>query len=108
MVGLPFTPFCARFEQALQKLSPLIIHENRVRYFRMMKNITLSADESLIQQARRLANSENKNLNDFFREWLARYVAQPGAEEQYLTLMSNLNHVQSGQSFSREAMNEHR
>lgn len=86
----------------------MTIHENRVRYFRMLKNITLSADESLIQQARRLANSENKSLNDLFREWLARYVAQPGAEEQYLTLMSQLTHVQSGQSFSREEMNERR
>lgn len=74
----------------------------------MLKNITLSADESLIQQARRLANSENKSLNDLFREWLSRYVAQPGAEEQYLNLMSQLNHVQSEQSFSREEMNERR
>jgi hypothetical protein len=74
----------------------------------MMKNITLSAEESLIQQARRLANNENKSLNDLFREWLARYVAQPGAEEQYLALMSNLSHVQAGQTFSREEMNERR
>ena len=74
----------------------------------MMKNITLSADESLIQQARRLANNENKTLNELFRDWLARYVAQPGASEQYLALMRNLDHVQAGQTFSREEMNERR
>jgi hypothetical protein len=33
----------------------------------MNKNITLSADEALIQQARRRAMQENRTLNDLFR-----------------------------------------
>lgn len=72
----------------------------------MIKNITLSADEALIQQARRRATSENITLNDLFREWLRRYVAQPFAPDQYAALMTRLNHVQAGRKFSREEMNE--
>jgi hypothetical protein len=34
-----------------------------------MKNITLSADEQLIEQARLLAKSQHKTLNAMFREW---------------------------------------
>ncbi len=71
-----------------------------------MKNITLSADETLIQQARRRATNENSSLNELFREWLARYVAQPLASEQYEELMNRLTHINAGQSFSREEMNE--
>lgn len=74
----------------------------------MMKNITFSADEALIQQARRRAASENTTLNELFREWLARYVTQPVASEQYANLMTGLEHVQAGRHFSREEMNERR
>ena len=83
----------------------LTVHEFRVHYFRM-KNITLSADEYLIQQARQRAASENRSLNDLFREWLAQYVAQPYAAEKYNDLMAQLNHVQAGGSFTRDEMNE--
>ena len=38
-----------------------------------MKNITLSADESLIQAARERAMNENTTLNAQFRLWLAEY-----------------------------------
>jgi hypothetical protein len=39
----------------------------------MMKNITPSADEAVIQQARRRAALEGMTLNDLFRAWLGRY-----------------------------------
>ena len=71
-----------------------------------MKNITLSADETLIQQARRRVANENASLNELFREWLARYVAQPLASNQYEMLMDQLAHINAGDSFSREEMNE--
>jgi hypothetical protein len=74
----------------------------------MMKNITLSADETLIQQARRRAALERTTLNELFRAWLGRYVAQPSASEQYEALMVRLDHVRSDRSFSREEMNERR
>ncbi|MCA9948053.1 MAG: hypothetical protein KDE48_00265 [Anaerolineales bacterium] len=74
----------------------------------MRKNITLSADEALIQQARWLAASEKTTLNQLFREWLTRYIAQANAPEEYEQLMEGLNHIQAGGHFSREEMNERR
>lgn len=74
----------------------------------MTKNITLSADEALIEQARRRAVQENTSLNELFREWLAQYVSQSDASEQYAALMAQLAHVKAGRQFSREEMNERR
>lgn len=74
----------------------------------MLKNITFSAEDALIQQARKRAAAENQTLNDLFRGWLARYVAQPGAAEQYQALMSQLSYVKTSRAFSREEMNERR
>ncbi len=39
-----------------------------------MKNITLSADDKLIEAAREQARAEHTTLNDQFRLWLAEYV----------------------------------
>ncbi|MDZ7728611.1 MAG: hypothetical protein U5Q44_10705 [Dehalococcoidia bacterium] len=36
-----------------------------------MKNITLSADENLIEAARERARRENTTLNEQFRRWLS-------------------------------------
>lgn len=80
-------------------------HEIRVHCFRM-RNITLSADETLIQQARLRAASENRSLNELFREWLAQYVAQPHAAAKYSELMSQLDHVQASGPYTRDEMNE--
>ncbi len=74
----------------------------------MVKNITLSADDSLIQLARRRASAENMTLNELFRRWLEQYVAQTMAPDQYVALMDRLNHVQAERKFSREEMNERR
>lgn len=71
-----------------------------------MKNITFSADEALIREARRKAAQENTSLNELFREWLAHYVLQPYASDQYSVLMDRLAHVKAGRTFSRDEMNE--
>jgi hypothetical protein len=71
-----------------------------------MKNITLSADEGLIEQARLLARSQHKTLNDAFRKWLMQYTAQAGAAQEIDSLMERLRHVQSSRRFSRDSMNE--
>lgn len=71
----------------------------------MDKIITLSADESLIQQAQLRAATENTTLDELFRVWLTRYVAQPTLD-QYTTLIARLSHIQTGGKFSREQMNE--
>ena len=46
-----------------------------------MKNVTLSADEALIEQARLVARSQHKTLNSAFREWLTQYVPNPAAAQ---------------------------
>jgi hypothetical protein len=77
-------------------------------YTKKMKNITLSADEGLLQQARRRAGSEHRTLNDVFRQWLDQYVAQSTASDTYDAMMNRLDHVSAGGKFSREHMNERR
>lgn len=74
----------------------------------MIKNITLSADDSLIQRARQRANMEHVTLNDLFRRWLEQYTMQPSAADRYDELMSQLSYTQVTRKFSREEMNERR
>jgi hypothetical protein len=80
-------------------------HDSRVHCLRM-KNITLSADEQLIEQARLLAKSRHKTLNAVFREWLEQFTALGGNAQEFDALMKRLKHVQAGRRFSRDEMNE--
>ncbi len=74
----------------------------------MIKNITLSADEALIREARRRAAAENTTINALFREWLEQYIARENAVAEYRALMDRLSYVEAGRKFSREEMNERR
>ena len=60
-----------------------------------VKNITLSADENLIEQARLVARSRHKTLNAAFREWLEQYAAQAGGGAAVDARMRRLRHVRS-------------
>lgn len=72
-----------------------------------MKNITLSADEHLIDRARRTAQEQRRTLNDAFREWLEEYTSRNGDLEQRERLMQRLRgRVVAGRKFTREEMNE--
>jgi predicted transcriptional regulator len=71
-----------------------------------MKNITLSADENLIDQARLIAKSQHKTLNAIFREWLEQFTARSGSSQDFDALMQRLKHVKAGSHFSRDEMNE--
>ena len=71
-----------------------------------MKNVTLSADGHLIEQARLLARSQHKTLNALFREWLMQYTAQAGVGQELDSLMERIRHVRAGRRFSRDKMNE--
>lgn len=78
----------------------------------MLKNITLSADEALIREARRQAALQNTTLNALFREWLERYVAKDeeagkAAVRQYEELMERLG-PRFVRKYTREEMNERR
>lgn len=71
-----------------------------------MKNITLSADEDLIERARSVARARRTTLNAAFREWLAQFTAASGDVQGYDALMKRLKHVDAGRHFNRDEMNE--
>jgi hypothetical protein len=48
-----------------------------------MKNITLSADEKLIEAAHARARAEHTTLNELFRHWLAEYVGHHERLQRY-------------------------
>jgi len=73
----------------------------------MLKNITLSADENLIREARRRAALDNTTLNALFREWLEQYLAQQDVVEDYDELVRHLG-LRFDRKFTREEMNERR
>jgi hypothetical protein len=71
-----------------------------------MKNVTLSAEEHLIERARETAHAQHTTLNAAFREWLQQYTAQPSAGQRYDELMKQLSHVRAGRKYTRGEMNE--
>jgi hypothetical protein len=73
-----------------------------------MKNVTLSASEELIEQARLIASAKHTTLNQAFRDWLADYTARESGLREYRALMRSLaqSGVQPGRKFSRDEMNE--
>ena len=71
-----------------------------------MKNITLSADDELIEAARERARSENTTLNEQFRRWLADYAGQQRMR-RYEEVMAGLRgKVVVGRKLTRDEMNE--
>jgi hypothetical protein len=71
-----------------------------------MKNVTLSADERLIEQARLVAKSRHTTLNEAFRAWLEQFARDAGRAYEFDSLMDRLKHVNSGRRFTRDEMNE--
>jgi hypothetical protein len=72
-----------------------------------MKNITFSADENKIQLASEVARSENKTLNDAFREWLDWYASRRVSRAEIETLFGKLKYADAGRKFTRDEMNKH-
>lgn len=71
-----------------------------------MKNITLSADEALIEKARQVARAERKTLNTVFREWLQDYTSRASTVQDHIALMERLKHINAKGSYMRDQMNE--
>lgn len=71
-----------------------------------MKNITLSADEDLIERARLIARGQRRTLNDAFRQWLSQFAQSAGDTQNFDALMQRLRGVDAGRRFSREELNE--
>ncbi|RJP87305.1 MAG: hypothetical protein C4518_12455 [Desulfobacteraceae bacterium] len=72
----------------------------------MLKNITLSADEELIQKARERAQKENTSLNISFRQWLQQYVNSSTTPLDYDNFIQSLSYARSTRGFSRDEFNE--
>ena len=78
-------------------------------YTVVVKNITLSADERLIEQARATARARHTTLNAEFRKWLERYTVKDREQlvRNFDALMKRLSYVNTGgRKFTRDEMNE--
>jgi hypothetical protein len=75
-----------------------------------MKNITLSAEERLIEAARERARAEHTTLNDLFRRWLADYTHREQQVERAMAVVDRIAGyaTSGGRKFSRDEMNERR
>jgi hypothetical protein len=73
-----------------------------------MKNITLSADEQLIQAARERARADHTTLNEQFRLWLADYVQRQNRADAAMAVIAELRGKlkTGGRKFTRDEMNE--
>ncbi len=70
-----------------------------------MKNITLSASEELIAQAREVARTRKISLNQLFRDWLGELAGQKQREERLRDLDVRLQYARAGRKFTREELN---
>lgn len=72
-----------------------------------MKNITLSADEKLIEEARERARAEHTTLNEQFRRWLEGYARRNEKMRRYDEVVGSLRgKVKIGRKLTRDEMNE--
>ncbi len=73
-----------------------------------MRNITLSADEGLIEAARERARAEHTTLNEQFRRWLKDYVRREQQAEEAMAVVRELRGKvrTGGRKFTRDEMNE--
>lgn len=71
----------------------------------MLRNITLSAEAAMIEQARERAKAERKSLNTIFREWLQQYVGHGRRRKDFLRIMRAMKYVNPGRSFTRDDYN---
>jgi len=73
-----------------------------------VKNITLSADEALIERARERAHREHTTINAEFRRWLEEYTRRQGDIDRAMATIRRIQSYAStgGRKFTREEMNE--
>jgi hypothetical protein len=62
-------------------------------YTKTMKNITFSAQDAQIAEARELAQRRGTTLNEEFRIWLQNYVAQQGQDEKQAKVRSLIEDI---------------
>lgn len=72
----------------------------------MLRNITLSAEEVLIERARQRAESRKTTLNAEFRRWLAQYSEYPQTAADLAVIMNQLSYAQAAKTFTRDELDE--
>jgi len=72
----------------------------------MLKEITFSLEEDIIQKATAAAHHKHTTLEKEFRRWLNYYIYKNQRADDYAKLMDELSHVQAGRIFSRDELNE--
>ncbi len=74
-----------------------------------VKNITLSANEQLIEAARARARAERTTLDELFRLWLADYAGHADRASEAMAVIDEMRPTvrTGGQRFSRDEMNRH-
>ena len=65
-----------------------------------MKNVTLSADEHLIETARAVAKARHTTLNQAFRDWLGEYTARTSDAVAVEELYNRLDYVSAGRKYN--------
>ena len=72
-----------------------------------MRNITLSADERLIEDARARARAEHTTLNAQFRHWLEDYVGRRERAERIMQTIEELGKtIKTHGPYTRDELNE--
>jgi len=88
----------------------LLESSNSLHCFRVhcssMRNVTLSAEEELIERARLIARERHTTLNEAFREWLTQFTSSNSSVEAFDDLMDRLKGVNAGRHFTRDELNE--
>ena len=79
-------------------------------YTKNMKNITLSAQEDIIEKARKVAAEQNSTLNTLFREWLVevsnKQTSDKDIEAKLNRLWKRTGYLRVGKKLTREEMNK--
>lgn len=89
---------------ALDECTKIVYTIIEVRF--MLKNITLSADDKLIENARKKAMKNNTTLNELFRQWLTNYTVEKNLADELDQFLVETGYASSGRSFTRDELNE--
>lgn len=75
-------------------------------YTEFVKNITLSADEHLIEQARKAADARHTTLNAAFREWLKDFASGEERVRRFDEIMEQTSYFKVDRKYTRDELNE--
>jgi hypothetical protein len=83
-----------------------LLTQKIAHFFRVMKNITLTASEKLIETAREVAKKRKSTIRALFREWLADLLQLQERELKFKEWDLRLEYANAGGQFTRKEMSE--